>query len=259
MAGIAAVMVLSAVPVLDTAASAASAAVPAAATDTAELTEARQALADAKETGARVEVTGERSERTTVYANPDGYSFTLEESAVPVRAAAPGGGWQAPDATLERRADGTVAPKASAVEMEFSGGGSGDPLVRIEKGGRSLALGWPEKLPVPELDGSSAVYREVMEGVDLRVIASTEGFRHLLVVKTPEAAANPELQQVDYVLKAEGLKVVKGAAGDLAAVDADGKRVFSAPPAQMWDSAGAPEAVETAEVPASPAAAAFGA
>ncbi|MFF7780009.1 LamG domain-containing protein [Streptomyces tanashiensis] len=248
-------MVLSVMPTLDTAASAASAAVS---TDTTELTEAQRALADAKETGARVEVTGDRSERTTVYANPDGYSFTLEESAVPVRVAAPGGGWQAPDATLERRADGTIAPKASAVEMEFSGGGPSDPLVRIEERGRSLALGWPGTLPEPELDGSNAVYREVMEGVDLRVIASTEGFRHLLVVKTPEAAANPKLQQIDYSLKAEGLKIVKGKVGNLAAVDADGNRVFRAPPAQMWDSAGAPDAAAATEAPASRTAAVLG-
>ncbi|MGW4776940.1 LamG domain-containing protein [Streptomyces filamentosus] len=244
-------MVLSVVPALDPFVSAASAASSTDASDSAELTEAQQALADAKETGVRVEVTGDRTERTTVYANPDGYSFTLEESAVPVRAAQPGGGWQAPDATLERRADGTIGPKASAVEMEFSAGGASDPLVKIEERGRSLALGWPAALPEPELDGSNAVYRDVMEGVDLQVSASTEGFRHLLVVKTPEAAANPELQQIDYALKAEGLTIVKGNAGNLAAVDADGNRVFRAPPAQMWDSAGAPEDPETTEAPLS--------
>ncbi|MFF9017396.1 LamG domain-containing protein [Streptomyces sp. NPDC014870] len=248
-------MILSVVPALDSVASTASAS---ASTDMSELTEAQRALVDAKETGVRVEVTGDRSERTTVYANPDGYSFTLEESAIPVRVAKPGGGWQAPDATLERRADGTIGPKASAVDMEFSGGGGSDPLVRIEESGHFLALGWSETLPEPELEGSNAVYREVMEGVDLQVTASTEGFRHLLVVKTPEAAANPKLQQISYSLKAEGLKLTKGKAGNLAAVDADGNRVFRAPPAQMWDSAGAPDVAETTESPASRTAAVLG-
>ncbi|MER5734420.1 LamG domain-containing protein [Streptomyces sp. NPDC002262] len=258
MAGVAAAMVLSAVPALGSGASVASAAVPTT-VDAAEPTEAQQALADAKESGVRVEVVGDRTEHTTVYANPDGYSFTLEESAVPVRAAKPGGGWQTPDATLERRADGSIAPKASAVAMKFSGGGTGDPLVRIEEEGRSLALSWPERLPVPELDGSNAIYREVMEGVDLRVIASSEGFRHLLVVKTPEAAANPKLQQIDYSLKAEGLKIVKGQAGNLAAVDADGNRVFRAPPAQMWDSAGAAGTAQSPDPTQSPEASVSGA
>lgn len=89
--------------------------------DSAGQSEAKRALAVAKESGERVEVAGQRSERTTVFANPDGYTFTLEESAVPVRVARPGGGWTAPDATLRRNADGTVGPKAGAAEMAFSG------------------------------------------------------------------------------------------------------------------------------------------
>ncbi|MFD0317084.1 LamG-like jellyroll fold domain-containing protein [Streptomyces flavalbus] len=208
------------------------------------LSEGQKALAEAAESGQRVEVVGERSERTTVYANPDGFTFTLEESAVPVRVPTPDGGWRAPDATLEVRADGTVAPRAAAVDMEFSGGGSGTPLARITAEGRSLELGWPGRLPAPELDGTSALYPEVLPGVDLRVTASVEGFRHVLVVKTPEAAAAPELKEIDYALGTTGLDVVKGAAGNLTAVDDDGNRVFRAPPAQMWDSAGT-EAPET--------------
>ncbi|MEV6619039.1 hypothetical protein AB0N31_35325 [Streptomyces sp. NPDC051051] len=108
--------------------------------DPAPLSEGQQALADAKESGRRVEVTGERSERTTVYANPDGFTFTLEESAVPVRVATSDGGWQAPDATLVKRPDGSVGPKAAAVEVAFSAGGEKAPLARISDGGRSLAL-----------------------------------------------------------------------------------------------------------------------
>ncbi len=101
-------------------------------------TEAQRALADAKDSGERVEVADERSERTTVYANPDGYTFTLEESAIPVRVPKPGGGWQAPDPTLERNSDGAVAPKAAAVEMEFSAGGADSPW----SGSRSAAGPW---------------------------------------------------------------------------------------------------------------------
>nr|WP_254077084.1 LamG-like jellyroll fold domain-containing protein [Streptomyces pacificus] len=202
------------------------------------------ALAEAQESGKRVEVTGERSERTTVFANPDGFTFTLEESAVPVRVPTAGGGWQAPDATLEIRGDGTVVPKAAAVEMEFSGGGANEPLVKISDQGRSLQMGWPGKLPKPELDGDSAVYAEVLPGVDLRVTGSVEGFRHVLVVKSPEAAAQEELKQIDYSLKATGLSLLQGKAGNLTAIDDDGNRVFRAPPAQMWDSAGTASGVQ---------------
>ncbi|MGV9942623.1 hypothetical protein [Streptomyces sp. NPDC003401] len=208
--------------------------------------EAVQALTEAGETGERVEVVGERSQDTTVYANPDGETFTLEQSAVPVRVATAGGGWRTPDATLVRRSDGSVVPEAAAVDMKFSGGGADDPLVRIEKGGRSLALGWLDALPEPELDGTSALYRDVLKDVDLKVTASAEGFRHVLVVKTPEAAAQPELEQIEYSLQTSELSVVENGSGGYNAVDADGNWVFRAPRAQMWDSAGSGAAGPTA-------------
>nr|WP_254711983.1 LamG domain-containing protein [Streptomyces sp. TRM64462] len=181
---------------------------------------------------------GERSERTTVFANPDGFTFTLEESAVPVRVERPGGGWQAPDATLEQRRDGSVGPKAAAAQMTFSSGGGKDPLVSIADGDRSLALEWPGKLPKPELDGTSALYREVLLDVDLKVTATVESFQHVLIVKSPKAASDKRLRKLTFGLRTKGLSVRKGAAGNLAAVDASGQTVFRAPPAQMWDSAG---------------------
>ncbi|MGW6796402.1 LamG-like jellyroll fold domain-containing protein [Streptomyces chartreusis] len=195
-------------------------------------------MAKASQLGERVEVVGERSEDTTIYANPDGSTFTLEQSVAPVRVATADGGWQAPDATLMRRTDGTVAPKAAAVSMEFSGGGADDPLVSIEEHGQSLAIGWQGVLPEPELDGASALYRDVLAGVDLKVTASTEGFRHILVVKTPQAAAQPELARIEYSLQASELSVVRNNSGGYNAVDANGNWVFRAPRAQMWDSAG---------------------
>ncbi|WP_405712664.1 MULTISPECIES: LamG domain-containing protein [unclassified Streptomyces] len=207
-------------------------------TGTGERTEGQLALARAMESGTRVEVLGERSERTTMFANPDGFTFTLEQSVVPVRVVKPGGGWQDPDATLERRADGSVGPKAAVVEMSFSGGG-GEPLVEISDRGRSLELDWPVKLPAPRIDGPSAVYSDVLPDVDLVVTATVESFQQVLVVKTPEAAAAPELKKLSFGLRAKGLEVRRGAAGNLTAVDGNGQTVFRAPPARMWDSAGA--------------------
>ncbi|MEV6393260.1 LamG domain-containing protein [Streptomyces sp. NPDC051907] len=226
------------------------------AADSAPLSEGQEALARAVASGQRVEVTGERSEQTTVFANPDGYTFTLEESAVPVRVSKPDGGWQAPDPELVRRADGSVGPKAAAVEMTFSGGGEKDPLVRIAERGRSLELSWLGKLPAPELDGPSALYRDVLADVDLKVTATAESFQHVLVVKSRAAAALPELKKLDFGLKAKGLSVREGAAGSLAAVDGDGHTVFRAPPAQMWNSAGKADLQAPKTQKARPAAAA---
>lgn len=220
------------------------------------LDEGHRALAEAKKSGERVEVQGERSERTTVFANPDGYTFTLEQSTVPVRVSRPGGGWQTPDATLVRRTDGSIGPKAASAVMTFSRGGSTDPLVSIEEQGRSLELDWQGSLPAPVIDGSSALYREVLPDVDLKVTATVESFQHVLVVKTPKAAANPKLKQLTFGLKAKGLDVRKGAAGNLSAVDETGKTVFRAPPAQMWNSAGRTSATPAAKQKQAPAASA---
>ncbi|MCH0542237.1 laminin G domain-containing protein [Streptomyces sp. MUM 203J] len=224
----------------------------------AALSESRKALEEAKRTGARVEVTAERSERATVFANPDGYTFTLEESAVPVRVRKPDGGWQKPDATLEQRADGTIGPRAAAAEMTFSGGDDATPLVSIADSGRSLALEWPGKLPKPELDGTSALYREVLPDVDLKVTATVESFQHVLVVKSRRAASDKRLKELTFGLKTKGLAVSKGAAGNLNAVDDSGQTVFRAPLALMWDSAGKskPQPKSSSAAPAMRAAAA---
>ncbi|MFJ9662696.1 LamG-like jellyroll fold domain-containing protein [Streptomyces griseoflavus] len=203
-----------------------------------ELSEGQKALAEAQESGERVEVTEQRSERTTVFANPDGYTFTLQESSVPVRVAKPGGGWEKPDATLERRADGSIAPKAAAPQILFSSGGETDPLARIASQGRSIELSWPGSLPEPQLEGASAVYANVLPDVDLKVTATVESFQHVLVVKTPEAAAGEQLKKLTFGLKTTGLEVQEGTSGSLAAVDPNGQTVFKSPPARMWNSAG---------------------
>ncbi|WP_329135387.1 LamG domain-containing protein [Streptomyces sp. NBC_01476] len=202
------------------------------------LSAAQRAAAQAMESGEPVEVTSERTEYSTTYADPDGTSFTLDQSAVPVRVKRADGSWAAPDPTLETRSDGSVGPKAAVVDLAFSSGGDGSGLVDIAHDGHSLRLGWPGTLPVPVLDGSSATYADVLPGVDLRMTASAEGFRELLVVKTPQAGANPELGRIEFPLTSDGLTVAQTGGGGMSAVDADGHAVFSGPAAAMWDSQG---------------------
>ncbi|AWS48841.1 LamG domain protein jellyroll fold domain protein [Streptosporangium sp. 'caverna'] len=202
------------------------------------LGEWQQASSDAAKTGEPVEVTEARTEFTTTYANPDGSSFHLEQSTVPVRVKGADGAWVAPDATLERRADGSVGPVAAAVGIAFSGGGDGAQLVTMTRDGRVLALGWPQRLPAPVLDGPNATYRDVLPDVDLRMTATTEGFRQVLVVKTPEAAGNPALERIEYAVTSSGLKVEETEDGGMSATDGNATEVFSSPPAAMWDSTG---------------------
>ncbi|WP_189843722.1 LamG domain-containing protein [Streptomyces umbrinus] len=188
--------------------------------------------------GEPVEVTSARTEYTTTVANPDG-TFTLTQSTEPQRARAEDGTWQDIDVTLEKRSNGTVGPKSAVVDLAFSGGGSGSDMLRLGHEGQVVKLGWPTSLPVPTLDGATATYADVpINGVDLQLTATAEGYREVLVVKTADAAASSELEQVKLTATGEGLSLVPGAGGGLRAVDADGNAVFRGPAGQMWDSAG---------------------
>ncbi|CAM5627016.1 hypothetical protein STENM327S_02329 [Streptomyces tendae] len=200
-------------------------------------TEEERALDRARDSGTRTEVESRRTEYATVYANPDGATFTLEQSVVPVRVAKAAGGWQAPTrrsnaAPTERsgrRPPRSRSPCRAAVTTPSRG--SRSPDVRCASPGR-------EK-PHARIDGASAVYADVLPDVDLKVTATVESFQQVLVVRTPEAAADPRLKKLTLGMETSGLDVRKGGSGNLAAVDGDGQTVFRSPPAQMWDSAGA--------------------
>ncbi|WP_310591866.1 hypothetical protein [Streptomyces canus] len=218
--------------------------------------EAQAASAQAAESGERVEVVGQRTEYSTTYANPDGLTFKLVQSAVPVRARLGDGSWAVPDATLVRRADGSIGPKAAVLGIALSDGGGGADLMTLADNGTSLSLGWPGTLPKPVLDGASALYVDVLPGVDLRMTATAEGVRQVLVVKNGTAAANPALKKLDFSLKTKGL-TVRDEGGNLSAVDANGNTVFRAPSAQMWDSAGDAATPSSGTSPASTSRASF--
>lgn len=192
------------------------------------------ALAEAKLTGQPVTVPAATTETDTVTANPDG-TLGLTRSVAPVRTKRDGS-WAELDATLVRAADGTLRPKASVSGLTLSGGGTA-PLATLDQDGKQLVLGWPDPLPAPVLDGSSAVYREVLPGADLKVTADEGGgISQILVVKSAEAAKNPKLAKLTTGLKGEGVTVSADAAGNLKAADASGRTVFQAPTPTMWDS-----------------------
>ncbi|MFE3942754.1 LamG domain-containing protein [Streptomyces sp. NPDC059118] len=206
------------------------------------------ARAAAEVSGEPVEVTGLRQERREVFANPGG-TFTAHEYTQPVRTWR-GGTWVALDDTLERREDGSWAPKAVTVDVRFSGGGSG-PFARMERAGREYALTWPgDPLPEPKAVGNTARYEDVLPGVDLVVRAEAEGFAHYLVVKTAQAAADPRLDSIELGLATKGLKVEQTESGGIRAVDeAVGGTVFEAAKAVMWDSAPSGTSPSTAVLP----------
>ncbi|MGW8781361.1 FG-GAP-like repeat-containing protein [Streptomyces sp. NPDC055796] len=198
-------------------------------------TDAERAAAEAKRTGKPVEIVSGRTETDEVWANPDG-TKTANRALVPVRIRK-GGKLIPVDTTLERGRDGRIAPKATAMGLTFSGGGE-TPLAVMSENGRDVSLSWPKPLPEPKLEGDSAVYPEVLPGVDLRVSATVDSFSHALIVKTREAASNPALAQLDFGLKAKGLTVRAEADGQLRALDPNGQTVFGSAKPQMWDAGG---------------------
>ncbi|MGW5846551.1 FG-GAP-like repeat-containing protein [Streptomyces sp. NPDC055254] len=198
--------------------------------------ETDSAKKSAKSSGKRVEVVSRRTETDEVYANADG-SLTLDRALMPVRVKQ-GSTFVPVDPTLQVTGQGRIAPKAARTDLSFSGGGPG-ALAVMRENGREIQLTWPGKLPAPTLSGDTAVYAEVLPGVDLAIKATAETFSHSLVVKSAEAAKNPALAKVNFGLKGKGLSIKAEADGRLRAVDPAGETIFSTPEPRMWDSGAA--------------------
>ncbi|MFE7214602.1 FG-GAP-like repeat-containing protein [Streptomyces sp. NPDC057611] len=192
------------------------------------------ALQQASSTGNPYELVSARTESSDTWAMPDG-TWRVKQHGTPVRVLREGQ-WVAADPTLAFASDGRVASKATTVAISFSGGGNG-PLLTGVKDGRTLSLSWPKSLPKPTLAGNVATYAEVLPGVDLQVKAEVEGFAQLLVVKTPEAAHNPELASLKYGLSTVGLSVsTDPETGTVEATNPAGQSVFTSASPLMWDS-----------------------
>lgn len=205
-----------------------------------------EAIAAAERSGKKVEVASLRGESSDVYATPDGH-LEAREYLRPVRTRI-NGDWQPIDTALAKADGGMVAPKVATVGLQFSGGGEGRPLVRLERAGRTLELSWPGAVPTPQLDGDTAVYPDILPDVDLRLGARPDGFTQLLVVKSVEAAGSEELAELRLKLNSDGMAVEETASGGLQAVDEGaGGVVFEAPTPVMWDSSTGAEGTQATD------------
>src|SRR5580700_7700286 len=106
----------------------------------------RAASLRARATRKSVVVGAETNTGTLVTANPNG-TFTLTETSSPVRVRRHGV-WVPVDTRLSRRADGTIAPAATATGVVFSGGGTG-PMTTLSQGHNRLSFTFPVVLPAP--------------------------------------------------------------------------------------------------------------
>jgi hypothetical protein len=182
----------------------------------------------------RVEVSSARSETGQVFAEPDG-TQTMEQSAVPVRVHRPDGSWADVDPTLQRRADGSWAPRVALADVALSGGGS-NVLATLTTAGVTMTFGWPlGSLPAPSVVGDTATYPSVLPGVDLAVEVSAVGFRPVLVVKDASAATSPALTNVRYPVGGN-VTVRTSTDGRVRIADPAGRTVAAVAGASMWDS-----------------------
>ncbi|MFG3032210.1 DNRLRE domain-containing protein [Streptomyces sp. NPDC048253] len=141
----------------------------------------------------------------------------------------------------------TVARGGDAVRVADATEGFSE-LATLTSGGHEITLSWPGALPEPTISGSSALYREVLDGVDLMLTAQAGGFSHVLVVHSAEAAADPALTRLSYGLSSPDLtfhldpvtKIVTG-------TDRDGQEIAVSPTPYLWDSAGTYAVTEGAD------------
>jgi RHS repeat-associated protein len=200
---------------------------PQATVESYERPDAASAKLAARLTGRRVEVTDARSETETTWANPDG-TMTTDVASGPIRVRR-NGDWAPLDLTLEKVGD-RLRPVAAAADVSFTADGTG-PLTRQEHGGRSLSLGWKGTLPVPEVSGGVATYRDVQPGADLVLSMTSMGFTEHLVLRSRPATA-PVLR---FPVTGKGLALARGRDGDLTVKDPKGALVAQAPTPLMWD------------------------
>jgi hypothetical protein len=238
----AAVALLAAVPtILVASPSAVSVAAPAPAPVVSEALEAsdeQSASLLAYRTRKPVTVTGLTTETSQTVALPDG-SFQATMHLAPARMRDDAGEWVDVDLTLERRPDGSVAPRAHPRGLWLSGARSAgsSALAAVGYGGERTMLGWRGALPEPVLEGNKATYPGVRPGVDLVVEARRTGYEYFVVAKDRSAADDVALLAMPWDTGA--LTAAVRPSGGLELRSGSGA-VVEVPPAEMWDATRSP-------------------
>ncbi|MFK4191364.1 DNRLRE domain-containing protein [Streptomyces sp. NPDC033754] len=220
----------------------------------AEAEDSASAVVMARLQNRRIEVTGERTEATTSWANPDG-SMSLESYTGPVRfkddngtwrnvdpsfVEAPGGGVHAAAHPLDLKLAGESSA-ADVARIEASGGEPGEkttpamPLLSLDSGeGHEMTLSWRGALPDPTVHGTEARYPGVTTGTDMVIESTRTGFEQFLELKDRTAVdANGS---VTMTLQAKGLTVKANADRSVSFTDpGTGKNVGVLPAPVMWD------------------------
>lgn len=179
--------------------------------------------------GVNVEVLSLRDIDRQAFATPAGLLDT-QIAVEPYWVQNAEGAWVDIDPALVARPDGSAQAKATVIRVETGAGGTAPFVTATDPDGGVLSLTWPKgPLPTPVISGAVATYPNVLPDVDLAVQAESVGFSWVLVVKTEEAAKNPELATIRVGITTVGLTVVEDAeSGRLDVLDANGDVIFEA-------------------------------
>ena len=209
----------------------------------AELTapDAVSAQVEARARGWRIEVLDARTEDSTTWANPDS-TFTSDTNSGPIRVKdeSSSSGWRDLDYDLERKQDGSVGPKSGYVDLRLSGGAdeaevSRDGLVSVTTSrGKEIAFGWDEALPEPVLDGDTATYEDVRDGIDLVIQLTASGFEQFFILnERPESGTNLDLS---VPLHTGHLNANELSDGSIEITDSDNRTAGYIATPYIWDS-----------------------
>ncbi|MFF3752300.1 FG-GAP-like repeat-containing protein [Streptomyces sp. NPDC002018] len=169
---------------------------------------------------------GGRAKGSADRASADGGGAVLPATYTVVRTGAGDG-----------RKNGVV--RAAGPDMAYT------ELVTFTSAGHEVTMSWPGPLPEPVIDGASALYPGVFEGVDLLLTARDSGFSHVLVVHSAEAAAAAPLDGLTYRLTSPALTFhLDPITHVVTAKDSAGQDIVVSPTPFMWDSAGKPAVTE---------------
>lgn len=215
--------------------------------------------------GEPVEVLGERTITSSVFALPDG-TMAAGMSSGPIWVPLGGDGtqvedWAPVDLTLQAGTDGLVRPVAHPAGLVVSGGSAAGTAADAEvlvaslttETGVTSAINWVGPLPVPRLDGARAIFEDVRPDTDMVIEATTSGFEQFFVVQ--QAPAAEQQLSLPVLVAAEGATVTEAADGALEVVDGAGEVVAGGPVPMMWDATADADRVHPVTEPWQPLAA----
>lgn len=205
--------------------------------------DAVSARAVARLTDEVVEVIGERTGSSSVYALPNGVMIS-QAGTGPVRAPVGGDGtspedWAPLDTTLQITDEGIV-PTVGATPIVLSGEAEGSPEAPVvlasatdPQTGVVVEVTWPGTLPAPVLAENRATYPEVAPGLDLVVDVTSKSFEQYYVARDAEAVA--VASALPLAVRAQGASVAETEGGGVEVVTPDGAVVATSGTPLAWD------------------------